>query len=196
MDDVTLCLAASAAYYVTPTFSAACDINIVLTTVDNTIIVAFRGTEPTSLDDWLRDFDALPIDTLKIGICHEGFLTGAEAVLDFLLAQLRGKQFVVTGHSLGGALAIAATALLVVNGVIPLKLTTFGAPNVGIADTLEKILAPVEGSRYRNGNDPVPLVPFWPFVSDRPQVQIGEPLLDPIADHMLDKYLVSLEDLK
>src|SRR5271154_7004701 len=142
ISDVTLCLAASAAYYDTPTILKQ-DIHVVLSKIDDVTVVAFRGTEPTDFSDWLRDFDAVPIDTKELGICHRGFLTGASLVLPELIERLQGCKFVITGHSLGGALAIIAGALLTFKNLIPQHLTTFGAPNVSMGDKVTKALASV-----------------------------------------------------
>jgi triacylglycerol lipase len=195
IDDIALCLAASAAYIDSPTILKD-DIHVVFSQVGDVTIVAFRGTEPTDISDWIRDFDAIPIDTKELGICHRGFYTGASLVLPELIDRLQGCKFVITGHSLGGALAILAGALLAFNNLIPLQLTTLGAPNISVGDRVKKFLNNTPGYRYRNGNDPVPLIPTWPYGIDREHTQIGQPLLNPISDHMLDQYLKALKETK
>lgn len=194
--DIALC-AASAAAYVTPATIAVGDVHAVLTQADNLTIVAFRGTVPTSWSDWFRDFAAWParvVDHPALGCCHDGFIMGADALLPALRKVLSGP-FVLTGHSLGGALAIAMGALLTDCGVPPLRITTFGAPRVGMG-ALAKVLKPVDGLRYRHGADPVPEVPSWPYLNDRPWLPIGEANhLDPIGDHAISRYALSLEKL-
>jgi len=192
ISDIALCAAAAAVYTQTATLVVG-DVHAVITQVDGITTVAFRGTVPTSWADWFRDFAAWPdriADHPAIGCCHDGFITGAEAILPQLNAALT-TPYVLTGHSLGGALAIAAGALLTDCGKPPLRLTTFGAPRVGFS--LAKILAPIDGIRYRPGADPVPEVPSWPYLNDRPWTHIGEANhLDPIGDHAISRYALAL----
>jgi hypothetical protein len=192
--DADLCALALAAYATPATFIAAGDVHAVVTQRLGTTVIAFRGTVPTSWEDWFRDFAAWPdrvTNHTSLGRCHDGFITGAEAILQ----QLRGilspsRPFALTGHSLGGALAIATGALLVDCGLVPTRLTTFGAPRVGMS--LTGILARVEGRRFRHGDDPVPEVPSWPYQNDRSWTRIGEPTVNPIDDHMIAGYLAAL----
>ncbi len=192
--DANLCAASLAAYSSPATFVAGGDVHAVVTQRLDATVIAFRGTVPSSWEDWFRDFAGWPAriaDHPTLGRCHEGFISGAEAILD----QLRGilspsRPFALTGHSLGGALAIATGALLTDCGLVPLRLTTFGAPRVGMS--LAPILARVDGRRFRHGDDPVPEVPSWPYVNDRGWTRIGEPSLDPIDDHMIAGYLTAL----
>lgn len=193
LTDIALCAAASAAY-AQPSTLAVSDVHVVISEVDGIRVVAFRGTVPTSWQDWFRDFAAWPthvMDHLSLGCCHDGFVTGAEAILPQLRAMLNGP-YVLTGHSLGGALAIAAGALLTDCGCPPLKLTTFGAPRVGMGD-LAKVLKGIPGTRWRHGADPVPEVPSWPYLADRLLTPVGAANhLDPIGDHAISRYAMAL----
>ena len=192
--DLILCSAAQSAYSTPATFIAGGDVHAVVTDHDGLTVVAFRGTVPTSWDDWFRDFAAWPYRIAEhphLGLCHEGFLRGAVDILPQLTSVLSAaKPFVLTGHSLGGALAIAAAALLVDGGLSPAHLTTFGAPRVGMA--LGPLLAQIEGRRFRHGDDPVPEVPSWPYLTDRPWTAIGSPALNPIDDHEISGYAAAL----
>jgi hypothetical protein len=77
----------------------------------NRLIVAFRGTE--YFKDWLDDFDFAPAPYSAIpgrGTVHQGFQVVYEAVRENLrkLVQSKApgcKELLITGHSLGGALA-------------------------------------------------------------------------------------------
>jgi hypothetical protein len=185
-----LCAAAAAAYTAVPTFIVGGDVHVVLSEVDGATVVAFRGTSETDIEDWLRDFDAIPADGGPLGTCHRGFLTGAQAALPEILARLpTDKPTAITGHSLGGALAVCMTGLLVARGITPAVCTTFGAPAVG-TDTLARLIAPVPGERIWCGDDPVPFAS--PYQQDRPLTHIGHAMLDPIADHAIDRYAAAL----
>jgi endonuclease G len=99
---------------------------------DRQAILAFRGTQMTNLGDWLTDLNVLPI-TRDYGVVHRGFLTAfqvVQTVLEDHLRRLDGIPLVVTGHSLGGALATIAAAEWrgrhSIRGVY-----TFGQPAVG-----------------------------------------------------------------
>ena len=196
ISDTQLCAAAAAAY-VSPATFAVSDIHAVVTAVGGLTVVAFRGTVPTSWRDWFRDVDAVPtpvMDHPRLGLCHRGFMGGAEAILPMLLPILNGP-FALTGHSLGGALAVSAAALLADLGRPPVVLTTFGAPRVGIGGRLAEVLAGVPGRSYRHGNDPVVEVPIWPFRHHRPLTDIGASVIDAIADHAISGYAAALTDI-
>jgi hypothetical protein len=194
--DISLCAAAAASYSTTASVEVG-DVHAVLTLLGGLTVVAFRGTVPTSWEDWFRDFSAWParvVDHPTLGLCHDGFVMGAEAILPLLQPKLSGP-YVLTGHSLGGALAIALGALMTDCGRPPLRLTTFGAPRVGMKMLAAK-LALVRGTRYRHGADPVPEVPSWPYLNDRSWTAIGEANdFDPIGDHAISRYALSLAAL-
>lgn len=107
---------------------------------DNTLVVAFRGTEPTKLKDWKTDFDAgfQPARDGGEGREHAGFAVALAAVLP-RLEQLRAEgggngPVLVCGHSLGGALACLYARSLAGGAAPPkLSLVTFGCPRVGDA---------------------------------------------------------------
>jgi hypothetical protein len=193
ISDIDLCAAAAAAYS-TPATIIVGDVHCVVTEQPMQLIVAFRGTEPDQIDDWLRDFDAIPADGGPLGICHAGFLNGARSVLAQLqtIIQQAGKPVYLTGHSLGGALAICTAALLASEGNPPALCTTFGAPPVSVMGTIARVLGSVPGARYWDGNDPVPFVPPWPYQQDRSLTHIGTPMVDPIAAHMIARYAAEL----
>ena len=191
--DAELCAAAAAAY-VSPATFAVSDIHAVVTSIGGLIVVAFRGTVPTSWRDWFRDIDAVPtpvMDHPRLGYCHRGFMSGAEAILPLLLPILTGP-FCLTGHSLGGALAVSAAALMTDLGRPPVVLTTFGAARVGIGARLAELLVGVPGRSYRHGSDPVVEVPIWPFRHHRALTDIGVAEIDAIADHAISAYAAAL----
>jgi triacylglycerol lipase len=102
---------------------------------DSAIVVAFRGTEPDKLKDWMSDLDTQFVDG-PFGQVHCGFNLALSHVWDELNAciaefQDQGQSLWVTGHSLGAALATLATARWREQDKPVHGLYTFGSPRVG-----------------------------------------------------------------
>jgi triacylglycerol lipase len=112
----------------------------------DTILIAFRGTEASQLSDLLADLQAaLKVQWETLGMVHPGFLTAFKAVQDKTFgdtvvfpdlikdAVKSGKRKIwITGHSLGGALAVLCAAQLSILGKIPIHAVyTYGQPRVG-----------------------------------------------------------------
>ena len=132
----------------------------VATTAD-VALVAFRGSE--SFNDWLGNLDVASIDR-PYGHVHRGFYKDFRVVQDWLfgkLSQLNKGRIVVTGHSLGGALATVFAAEAPTS--LPVRwIHTFGQPRVGIGSDYTSFLKGRYGShfvRFVNENDIVPRVP-------------------------------------
>lgn len=131
------------------------------------VVVAFRGTEPDRLQDWLSDANAAFV-TGPWGRVHAGFqkalgLVWEEMGLTIGAFQDRGQALFVTGHSLGAALATLAVAHMRAgpNDKPVRGLYTFGSPRVGDR-TFETAFDADFGPRcYRfvNNNDLVTRVP-------------------------------------
>ena len=135
------------------------------------LVLAFRGTEK-KVSDWLTDARCVPTVQGKTK-CHTGFLeaftknddaegrTVEEVVKEILdRPEARDEQgtplpLFITGHSLGGALALLATRLIApdVTGAC----YTFGAPRIGNYEFFRFIKTPVY--RVVNSADVVPRVP-------------------------------------
>lgn len=99
------------------------------------IVVAFRGTEPGKLKDWMSDLDTQFVDG-PFGLVHCGFKLALSHVWDDLNAciaemQDQGQSLWVTGHSLGAALATLAAAHWREADKPVHGLYIFGAPRVG-----------------------------------------------------------------
>ena len=132
-------------------------------------VVVFRGTD--DLADWLVNLDCRTAETPH-GTIHKGFYEAYHATPNLpqslrsqILAHLKERQpkhLWITGHSLGGALALVCAYDLVekekmrINGIL-----TFGQPMVvhpQLGNYLDQLLA----GRYTyfvNGKDIVPRVP-------------------------------------
>jgi pimeloyl-ACP methyl ester carboxylesterase len=93
-------------------------------------VLAFRGTEANKPEDLLADGFALPGPWVKSGQVDQGFARSYKAVredINEVLTQHHGT-LLVTGHSLGAALATLAAAEHVARTP---TLITFGSPRVG-----------------------------------------------------------------
>jgi hypothetical protein len=112
---------------------------------NNRLIVAFRGTE--FFHDWLDDLDFIPAPYAPIpgrGTVHMGFQLVYYAVRDSVLQTINAQkgnctQILITGHSLGGALAgIAAPDLLnqAASNLAP-TVYTWAEPRVGHGDYVD-----------------------------------------------------------
>lgn len=123
--------------------------------------LVFRGTEPKDFRDIKTDvraaFEKLVVDgeTLEV---HQGYLAAfrdVEAELQTALETLAYDQLFLTGHSLGGALAVLATRLLASDTTGACY--TFGAPPVGTAELQNKLKTPIY--QIINEIDIVPRLP-------------------------------------
>lgn len=136
------------------------------------VIVAFRGTEPINADDWLSDvnYHQRAVDKVP-GLLHGGFAKAmgeedvVEPMLDAVAELIAGRErtrLFVTGHSLGGALAVLAAALLHFRkGQRIAGVYTYGQPRLGdsaFSTAYDQALRPVT-FRYVNDLDIVPHVP-------------------------------------
>ena len=127
------------------------------TLVVNNVFV-FRGTDEPK--DALRDMRILPWWARGIGWCPAGFYKASRRLVNKVTSvcleqDIDHTQIELTGHSLGGAVALIVGALMTRDEIPPRQIVTFGAPRCGRL----KILDTIPVSQYRNGKDIVPLVP-------------------------------------
>ena len=129
---------------------------------DTLVIMVFRGTQ--GIGDVLTDLNFVPrnwtIDGRPAGHVHRGFANALGQVLPSLRASLpmTGKPLVITGHSLGGAMATLAASVL-----RPSALYTFGQPRTGTAAFVQALKSQARKSfvyhRYVDCCDIVTRVP-------------------------------------
>ena len=123
--------------------------------------LVFRGTEPKEFEDIKADINARlkPIElngqTIEF---HSGFYDAFKLVeeqVEQALKDLEYDQLFITGHSLGGALAMVATRLL--PDEIRGACYTFGAPPIGTLEIQNGLKTPVY--EIINETDIVPCLP-------------------------------------
>jgi pimeloyl-ACP methyl ester carboxylesterase len=123
---------------------------------DGTAYVAYRGTKITSLKDLIADLSPLPVRWHGAGRVHLGFWRCCRALrpaVEAWLADTPHDRLVLTGHSLGAAMATLMAALRP-----EAELVTFGSPRVG-SPAFVASLAGRSLRRYVDCVDGVPRLP-------------------------------------
>ncbi|KAF8893961.1 Alpha/Beta hydrolase protein [Infundibulicybe gibba] len=163
--------------------------------LQNTIVVAHEGTDPTQLVSDLTDVNIIRgnLDsTLFPGVSssvtvHDGFrnehaLTAPKILAEVkrLMAAKNTKQVTVIGHSLGGALAELDALFFTLNlpAGTAIKAVTYGTPRVGNPAFAQLIDSKVpDFRRVNNELDIVPIVPgrFLGFAHPHGEVHIISP---------------------
>lgn len=96
---------------------------------DGTVIIAFRGTQPKNISNLRDDIQFWPRRWDGTGRVHRGFLRAYEGLHEQIGKWLAGQaraRLIITGHSLG-----AAMATLMAARYPEAELVTFGSPRVG-----------------------------------------------------------------
>ncbi len=210
--DIELVDCAAQTYTRTDPFAENIDnaVRVFLTTLSSGLnVIAFEGTK--NAPGWLLDFLAISSSDLsviqlflslgaadhptiqhpRLGLVHAGFDAGVKSVMS-KVALIAAGPFAITGHSLGAALALRATAEFILDGTPPLKCAAFAPPRVG-GDKFVKITTSIPISAYKWGDDPVPEVPFTlPPKYDYRQVpltKVGHFELEATACHNIKNYV-------
>jgi len=150
------------------------------------IIVGFRGTEPKEIQDVLTDLKLTQVKRLN-GKVHRGFYAAFTVLWSSKIRIWNGEQEIskkpcvkdilaelltenkrpifVTGHSLGGAMAVLGAAAcgieLKENYQPDIILYTYGQPRVGNDNFNQALSSNLKGFfRLVNNNDIVPRVPI------------------------------------
>jgi len=130
-------------------------------------VLAFRGTEVNEFSDIKADLNVDSVEAKYFyGRVHEGFEKEVDklwtVIRDYVIKQQKGRKFIITGHSLGAAMATIVMSRLRKAGFIIEGLYTYGSPRVGndkFRDSLEKL--GVQHYRFVNNSDDVTKIPFY-----------------------------------
>ena len=132
------------------------------------LVLSFRGTELKKAADIKADIRAIPTiigpESTNIKV-HSGFYDAFHMVKSDISTDLSSEKYrnlplYITGHSLGGALAIVATYFLSSDQIAACY--TFGGPRVGNLDFGQSIKPPIY--RIINAADLVPRLPPSYFI--------------------------------
>ena len=138
-------------------------------------IISIRGTD--NAKNVLTDLDARPFKDRKLGVqVHRGFRDASEKLKNDIIENVPLEEnIILTGHSLGGAIA-QILGLWFEDDAYEVQIYTFGSPSVMIEQMWE------DGHfRVYLENDPVPFLPPFPYVHWG--VRINAETLDWDEDH-------------
>ncbi len=140
-------------------------------------LIAFRGTD--DLEDWWEN-----LMVFGFGASH-GTVNALAKVVRFI--PKFGGDYILTGHSKGGAMAILAASVLSSLGLTVRCCYTFGSPRVYLKKNPASSLNIIN---YRHINDLVPYTPPW---RSNPGRTVWLPFS--IQPHKIDSYIKCLEYL-
>lgn len=129
---------------------------------DSHAVLSFRGSEQLTLPSWITDsvVRLVACDDYEGGV-HLGFSSVLQHCwerIERLLEVTRDRPLFLTGHSMGGALAVLTAYRLTRQGRPPVGVYTFGSPKVGNAVFCASCAFPIY--RVVNRLDLVPELPL------------------------------------
>lgn len=147
------------------------DLEFFISTVGDTTYIAIRGTE-RCLRDITRNLRIIPRRTKATGMGHGGFVRGAVAVARALQSEIPdGNHVVITGHSLGAAVAVLVSQILHKQQYTVEQVVLFGCPRVYL---LKRPVFDYPVVSYRHGKDIVSGIPRWPYRHAVELTRIGD----------------------
>ncbi|XP_042064352.1 lipase-like [Salvia splendens] len=149
----------------------------------NAVVIAFRGTQETSIQNWVEDLFWKQLDINYPGVdgamVHHGFYNayndsslrpGVLSAVQLAKKLYGDTDIMVTGHSMGGAMAALCglDLRLTLGKQQKVQVMTFGQPRIGNAVFASYYSQVVPDTfRVTHGNDMVPHLP--PYYSYFPQ---------------------------
>ena len=169
------------------------DLQCFYATLNNDIYIVFRGT--SSISDVINDVNFIPKKFLGC-YAHRGYVNSYACCNDSLLSYVSNNvnpnsRIYISGHSLGGALSLLASAVLSEKfPMIDIVLVTFGCPKVFLKlPNAEKLVKDVLSYRFVNGDDVVPNLPKSIFTHVSDAIFLKKPdNNDKILEHRLNSY--------
>jgi pimeloyl-ACP methyl ester carboxylesterase len=161
---------------------------------DGTTWLAIEGSD--ELIDWRRNLEFL----LTSSDTHIGFSNYATLLMSQMLVNnvsvMFSNRLIITGHSLGGAVATIIAANLQ-DHIQNLHLVTFGSPRPGGKRFAKRLRVP--HYRFVHGKDVVPHLPssilgFRHTATPKPLLVPGDNLLHGVQDHAMDGYCLALPE--
>jgi hypothetical protein len=102
---------------------------------DTHAVLSFRGSDPVTLQTWLTDMVVKLVERPHYeGRVHLGFssvLHHSWGKVQKIVAEAQDKPLFLTGHSMGGGLAVLSACRLAKLGRPPVAVYTFGSPRIG-----------------------------------------------------------------
>ncbi|KAI9334304.1 hypothetical protein BDR26DRAFT_867224 [Obelidium mucronatum] len=163
----------SAAAYAPKDMSTVVDVNdkennirYMITVIDGVAYVVFRGTEPSSSQNWLQNV-TFSLTDFEDCTFHSGYFRLCQQILDTVwrrVLDLECSQVIFTGHSLGGGLAHTLHLLCLLTKfettTLPILSIGFGSPPPFGKKTIKFFDAHNLHGRFitfANQGDPVPM---------------------------------------
>jgi len=142
------------------------------------VVLSFRGTIEDSFEDWVDDLETDQVSYTTgdaDGYVHDGFYTawqeledgGLTTMIESMFEGNPGADFMITGHSLGAALAQIAALEMMCNSVYTaldigsVNTITFGSPRWADDDIATYYDDNIDSNwRIVNKHDLVPTIPY------------------------------------
>jgi len=157
----------------------------------NIIVVAFAGTDPLSIQNWIDDIDIIKVDyppcsAAGLDGCKvdQGFYNAYNSVQDDVRSAVASfsadhpsAKLYVTGHSLGAAMSMLAALDLSDQGFLIDALYNFGQPRTGNEAFVDYYnMKTINTARITHHHDPVPHLPMesWRFHHEPTEVYYNE----------------------
>lgn len=175
----------------------------------DSVYIAFRGTE-SDAKDFVSDASLMPSSFYGSGLCgskvHLGFVDAYRSVekaiqnklIHYMNTDNSFSKVIVTGHSLGGAIAVLCGYDLQVKlKDKKILVYTYGAPAVGNKDFVNLYNAAIPQSwKVTDPNDPVPMSTLFVYNHVKQIKIIDADLLEVnVKDHSIDRYQEKIEKL-
>jgi len=178
---------------------------------DEAFVLAFRGSEESGVADWLTDLKFIqkaypytPEGDKQVKV-HGGFIWAYESVRDAVQHQIRENKLnkvVLTGHSLGAALAtLASFDFKVAEPDKEVHCYTFGSPKVGNRKFVDAYNRRVPDTfRFVNGSDLIPRLPPMGYDHVGLLHLLGELIEDEkvlakVENHLPNNYIRAVQEM-